>query len=288
MVVFLNGMFVPEEKAVVSVFDRGFLYGDGLFEAIRIFNGKPFRWPQHWERLQQGAKFLKIKLPFPLEKLYTAAGELIVKNKMPDALLRITLSRGVGAHGYLPQNASKPTLFMSLRPAPKISRKIPVQWNLMFSAFHLMAGDPLAHYKTANKLPQVLARAEAAATGANEALLTSTDGFVVEGASSNLFWVKRGVIFTPPLAAGILPGVTRAVVFEIASGLKIPIRQQNIRSRDLGRMDGVFLSLTSLGIVEAKTLDGKILRRSPVTGSLARAYNEILMNSSACNPGRKR
>jgi aminodeoxychorismate lyase len=288
VLVFLNGRFVPEARAVVSVFDRGFLYGDGLFETIRVSNGRPFRWLQHWERLRQGAKFLKIKLPYTPDQLLAFADKLITKNKMPDSLLRISVSRGVGTPGYLPQKANRPTLIMSLRPSPKISRKIPAQWKLIVSSFQLMAGDPLAQYKTANKLPQILARTQASADGADEALLANSDDFVVEGASSNLFWVRRGVICTPPLVAGILPGVTRALVFEIAAGLNIPVRQQNIRVQDLARMDGVFLSLTSLGIIEAKTLDRKILRKSPVTGSLAQVYNEMLMNSSACNPGRKR
>jgi aminodeoxychorismate lyase len=278
MVVFLNGKFVPEAKAVVSVFDRGFLYGDGLFEAIRVFNGRPFLWSSHWERLRQGAKFLKIKLPFPSEKLLACAGELIAKNKLPDALLRIALSRGLGAPGYLPHRANKPTLAMSLRPAPDINPKTPPQWKLVVSSFRLMSGDPLACYKTANKLPQVLARAETAVAGADETLLVNTDRHVVEGASSNLFWVKHGAIYTPPLAAGILPGVTRAVVFEIAGRLNIPIQHQNIQARDLLRMDGVFLSLTSRGIVEAKSLDGKALKKSPVTRLIADAYRKILTN----------
>lgn len=287
MLVFLNGRFVPEEKAVVSVFDRGFLYGDSLFEAIRVFNGKPFRWPQHWERLRQGADFLKIKLPFAPDKLLMFAGHLIAKNDMPDSLLRITLSRGVGAPGYFPKNVKAPTLAMSLRPAPKINRTSPPRWKLIVSSFRLMAGDPLARYKTANKLPQVLARAEAAAAGADEALLVNTDGFVAEGASSNLFWLKHGILCTPPLAAGILSGVTRAAILEIAWQLKIPFRQQNIRPGELARVDGVFLSLTSLGIVEANSLNGKILKRSPVTALMAHAYNELLKTSSACNAVNK-
>lgn len=219
--------------------------------------------------------------------MFAIAGELIAKNKMPDALLRITLSRGIGAPGYLPQRTSKPTLAMSLRPSPKIGGPNPAQWHAIISSIRVAAGDRLAHYKTANKLPQVLARAEAGAAEADEALLVNTDGHVVEGASSNLFWVKRGVVGTPPLAAGILPGVTRAVVFELAKRLKIPIRQQDIRPGELARTEGVFLSLTSLGIVEARSLDGRILKKSPLTVQLARAYRELLMNSSACNAGRK-
>jgi aminodeoxychorismate lyase len=277
--VFLNGKFVPEERAVVSIFDRSFLYGDGLFETIRIFNGKPFRWRQHLERLQRGAEFLKIKLPFAPKKLEKFAAQLVVKNKMPDSLLRLTLSRGVGARGYSPKNANQPTLAMSLHPAPKMDLKNPAKWKLIAASFRLPANEPLAQFKTCNKLPQILARAEADARGANEALLLNTDGFVVEGASSNLFWIERGTIFTPPLSAGILSGVTRAVVFEIASKLKISVREKNIRLKNLAQANGIFLSLSSRGIVEAKLLNGKVLKYSPLTKQIAAAYHELLLKS---------
>lgn len=282
MLVFLNGKFVSEEKAVISVFDRSFLYGDGLFETMRIVNGKPFRWGQHMQRLSQGADFLKIKLPFSSPQLLAFALELITKNQMPDSLLRLTLSRGIGAPGYSPKGAGKPALVMFLRPAPKITPKLP-QWKLITSSFQLPANDLIAHFKTCNKLPQVLARTEADAVGADEALLSNTRGFVVEGASSNLFWIKNGVVYTPPLKAGILTGITRAVVFEIASSLRIPVREKNIRLKELARADGVFLSLSSFGIVEAKSLDGKNLRKSPLTGRVADTYNQLLTDSSACN-----
>ena len=283
MLVFLNGKFVPERKAVVSVFDRAFLYGDGLFETMRIANGRPFRWEQHMQRLEQGAAFLRIKLPFSPAKLHALVIKLAARNKTRDTLLRLTLSRGVGAPGYSPRNAKSPVLVMSLRPLPKMGQGNVTQWNVITSSFRLPAGDPLAVFKTCNKLSQVMARAEADAAGADEALLANTSGFVVEGASSNLFWLRRGVLFTPPLAAGILPGVTRTVVMEIASRLKIPLRQKNIRLRELLQSEGVFLSLSSFGVVEVKSLDGSVLKRSPLTAQIARAYEELLLNSSACN-----
>ncbi|HZF00489.1 MAG TPA: aminotransferase class IV [Methylomirabilota bacterium] len=280
MLVFLNGKFVPEEKAVVSVFDRGFLLGDGLFETIRVFNGKPFRWQQHLERLQRGAKFLKIKLPFMPKQLHAAAAKLIAKNKMPNSLLRLTFSRGVGERGYSPEGAGCPTLVMSLHPSPKTDFKNLLKWKLITSSFRLPANEPLGQFKTCNKLPQILSRAEADAASANEALLLNTDGFIVEGAGSNLFWIEHNAVCTPPLAAGILPGVTRAVVLEICSELKIPVREKNIRLKNPARVDGIFLSLSSFGIVGAQSLDRKKLKQSPLTNQIARAYNELLIKES--------
>ncbi len=275
MLVFLNGQLVPEERAVVSVFDRGFLYGDGLFETMHIYRGKPFRWEQHFERLQRGAAFLKIKLPHSSEALRRFADELIAKNNMPDALLRVTLSRGVGVRGYSPKGAENPTLVMSLHPAPKNNDEV-LHWKLITSSHRLPANEPLAQFKTCNKLAQILARAEADAAGADEALLLNTDGFVVEGASSNLFWIDGDTVCTPPLAAGILPGVTRGVVLEICEQLSLKTREANITIEELKKADAIFVSLSSLGIVEAASLDNDPCRHSPLSLKISHAYEELV------------
>lgn len=284
MTVFLNGQFVPEASATVSVFDRSFLYGDGLFETLLISNGKPFRWRQHLERLERGAAFLGIKLPYPPDALAGLAAELIAQNKMPESLLRLTLSRGVGVRGYSPKGADKPTLVMTLHPLgapvsdPAGSSRagaatgVLLRWRAHTASFRLPAGEVLAQFKTCNKLAQVLARAEAEAAGADEALLLNTDGFVVEAASSNLFWVRDGTVCTPPLAGGILAGVTREVVGELCARLKLPLREENIAPSELRGAEAVFLSLSSHGVVELVTLDGHALKTSPVTGRLQAAY----------------
>jgi len=276
VLVFLNGRFVPEERAVVSVFDRSFLYGDGLFETMRVFRGKPFRWEQHIERLQRGADFLKIKLPFAPAALRQFADELVAKNNLPDALLRLTLSRGVGVRGYSPKGAEQSTLVMSLHPAPVCDANNPPRWKLIASTHRLPANEPLAQFKTCNKLAQILARAEADAAGADEALLLNTDGFVVEGASSNLFWIEDHTVCTPPLAAGILPGVTRAVVLEICRQLGLATREANISAKQLRGVSGVFVSLSSFGVVEIVSLDGENVKKSPISQQIQQRYREIV------------
>ena len=277
MLIFLNGQFVPEKRAVVSVFDRSFLYGDGLFETMRVFRGKPFRWEQHMERLQRGADFLKIKLPFAPEALRQFADQLIAKNNLPDALLRLTLSRGVGVRGYSPKGAENPTIVMSLHPAPAHDANTPPpRWKLIASSHRLPANEPLAQFKTCNKLAQILARAEADAAGADEALLLNTDGFVVEGASSNLFWIENGAICTPPLAAGILPGVTRGVVWEICRELGFQVHEVNIKVDKLKCMDGIFVSLSSFGVVEVNSLDGEIVKASAISKQIQEHYTKLV------------
>jgi aminodeoxychorismate lyase len=284
MLVSLNGRLVPEEQAVVSVFDRAFLYGDGLFETLRVLNGKPFRWAQHIHRLRRGAAFLNIPLNFEPDTLRGFAGDLIRQNEMPDALLRITLSRGVGPRGYSARGADRPALVMSLHPASSPGAR-PAgpepRWKLITASPRLPAGEALAQFKTCNKLPQILARAEADAAGADEALLLNTDGFAVEGASSNLFWIEDGAMCTPALAGGVLAGVTREVVLELCRSLGIEAREGRATPEELLRRQGVFLSLSSWGVVEALSLDGHPLVQSPLTGRLRAAYVDLLNAETA-------
>jgi aminodeoxychorismate lyase len=275
MIVFLNGEFVPEERAVVSVFDRGFQYGDGLFETMRVYRGKPFRWAEHIERLRRGAEFLKIRLPFTEKELEGFARQLIEHNATPESLLRISLSRGVGKRGYSPKGADRPTLVMSLHPAPEDARK-PPEWRVITALPRLPAKEPLAEFKTANKLPQIMARAEADAAGADEAVLLNTNGEIVEGGSSNLFWIQDGTVCTPPLTTGVLAGVTRLVVFEICQKLGLKTREAALTPEELLETEGVFVSLSSRGVVEVVSLDGRKLNRSPVVGRIRTAYQELI------------
>jgi len=280
MVVFLNGQFVAEERAVVSVFDRAFLYGDGLFETIPILGRMPFRWDQHLERLERGASFLGIATPFSAAQLRKSLERLLQENSMADALLRLTLSRGTGLRGYSPKGADKPLAIMSLHPAVALNSSQPFQWQLITSSFRLPANEPLAQFKTCNKLPQILARAEAEAANADEAVLLNTNGHVVEAASSNLFWVEHGNVCTPPLNSGILAGVTRSIVIEQCCKLNLPTRETNLKPDQLPATDGVFLSLSSLGIAEAISFDGHPLPCSPVTARIYAAYLELLRSET--------
>ncbi len=280
MMVFLNGRLVPQAQATVSIFDRSFLYGDGLFETLRVVRGRPFRGGEHWERLQRGCRFLKIRLPVSHTELAEGIDDLVQLNQMSEAILRVTVSRGVGVRGYSPEAAVSPTLVMTLHPLPEAWTSArtgqPVQWKLQTSSQVLPSGAPLAHFKTANKLPQILARAEAAAAGADEALMRNSEGFVIEGSAANLFWIGRDTVYTAPTDSGILPGITRAVILALCRELGLTIREQLIPPAALTGAQGVFLTLSSLGVVEAVALDGRGLARSPLTQRLAQAYEELL------------
>jgi aminodeoxychorismate lyase len=273
MIVFLNGHFLPETEAVISINDRGFLLGDGLFETVRVVHGKPFRFAQHLERLARGADFFKIKLPFALKEIQRFAAQLIEENKMSDAILRLTLTRGTGERGYTPGNENKPTLAMTLHAAPET----PVEWNLITSSFRIPAADPISSFKTTSKILHVLARAEAKEKGADEALLVNTNGEVAETASGNLFWIYHDQICTVPTGRGVLPGVTRAVVLEICQTLGLQTNKCVIKPEALRNSEGIFVTQSALGIIPVSVFDGKTVKPSPLVDPIAQAYNEMLL-----------
>jgi len=280
MIVFLNGQFIPEEQARVSIFDRGFLYGDGLFETVRVANGKPFRWDQHLTRLWKGLRFLELELPFSAEKLTVMATELVQRNQTCEALLRLVVSRGVGPRGYSSRGAARPSVVMSLHTAPGIDVDVPRQWRLATSSVRLTTAEPLSMFKTCNKLAQIVARDEADAVGADEAILLNPAGWAVEGTGSNLFWIQGATLFTPPLSSGALPGITRAAVFELCQKLGLPCQEVNITPEQLLLSEGVFLTLSSLGIVAASHLDNRPLAHSSIIERLSAAYSELLFSET--------
>ena len=275
VVVFLNGQFIPEAQAVVPVNDRSFLLGDGLFETVRVVHGRPFRLPQHLDRLARGAGVLKIKMPFSSEQLQEFAARLIAQNQVPDAILRLTLTRGSGGRGYTPGAESKPTIVMTLHSLPPPAN--PAGWKLITSSFRIPAGDPLASFKTTSKILHVMARAEAAERGADESLILNTNGEVAEAAGGNIFWVSDGTICTVPVGCGILPGVTRAVVLEICRTPSLPVNERVIRPEDLKNSKGVFITQSVLGIVPVTVFDGTPIAPSPLVDQIVRAYCELLI-----------
>ncbi len=276
MLVFLNGKFLPEADAFVPLNDRGLLLGDGLFETLRVANGQPFRCAQHLERLVRGAEFLKIKLPFTPKEIQKFAEQLIEKNELADAILRVTLTRGAGARGYSQKNSGAPTLAMTLHPLPIVNADEPLQWSLVTSSFRVPASDVLAGFKTTSKILNVLARAEAEEQGADEALLLNTNGEVAETAGGNLFWVYQDAVCTVPTGRGVLPGITRAVVLEICQSLGLATNKRIIKPEHLRNAEGIFVTNSAFGIVPVAAFDSLPVAPSPLVDEIASAYNEML------------
>ncbi len=274
MIVFLNGQFVPEADAVVSIFDRGFLYGDGLFETTRVCDGRPFLWGRHLARLRHGAELLQLNMPLSDAALTDFAAQLIERNQMPDSVLRLNLSRGTGPRGYSTKGCEKPTIAMSLHPAPELENAKSIR--LITANQPLASDDSLTQAKTSNKLTNVLARSKADAHGADDALLINTHGDVAEATASNLFWISGNTVSTPPITSGAVAGITRGFVIELCQRLGLTARETAITRAQLTSTEGIFLTNSVQGITEASTLDGAPIPQSPLTARLRGAYTEAL------------
>ena len=281
MFALVDGQLVSEEQAVVPATDRSFLFGDGVFETIPVFHQKPFRWAQHLERLTRGADFLKIRLAFAPKELRALAGELIERNQMPDAMLRLTLSRGSGERGYSPKGADAPRIVMTLHARQPVDPQNPPLWRLHTSSYKLPASDPLSSFKTNNKLLHILAQAEAEAADADQALMLNTNGEVAEGSSATLFWIYRDTVYTTPTGRGALPGITRAVVLELCQALNQPTNKRVIKPESLRKSEAIFLSCSSLGIVPVIAVDDDPIPTSSLVEKLVATYHEVVQRETA-------
>lgn len=255
--VYHNGRFISASEANVSIFDRGLLYGDGLFETVRIHNGQPLLWQPHFERLNQGADYLRITIPSSAADLLAALLRLIELNHSPLAILRLTLTRGIGPRGYSTAKTSMPTLLMTLHPAPVMDPEHLLTWRMITARIRVSPDDPLTRFKTCNRLPYILARQEADDAQADDALILNTRGEIVETSCANFFLVRQGVLSTAPLSAGALPGITRACLLQQASGVGLTVCERPIAYSDLDHADALFVTNSSFGVVQIVQLDQK-------------------------------
>jgi branched-subunit amino acid aminotransferase/4-amino-4-deoxychorismate lyase len=206
------------------------------------------------------------------------AEQLIARNQMPDAILRVMLTRGPGPRGYLPGQAGPPTLVMTLHETPALAADAQAVWNLVTSPYRISAADVFAAFKTTSKILHVMARADAHSRGADEALLVNTNGEAAETATGNLFWVYQDKICTIPTGRGVLPGITRAVVLEICQALGLPTNKRVIKPEALRRAAGIFVTQSALGVVPVSVFDGEPVPLSPLVDQIACAYQELLVS----------
>jgi branched-chain amino acid aminotransferase len=249
MQVFLNGKFVPEKKAKVSVFDPGFRYGGGTFETLLVRDGEIQLLREHLQRLHKGAKDLKMKVLYADDKIIKIAKELVERNKIKKAMLRIVLT---------PE-----TFLMHLSrfpERPKVARVCFVKMERC-----------LPWLKTLNYLPTVLAQAEAEKRGFDEALLVNREGYVLEGGRTNFFWVKKGRLFTPPLGEA-LSGITRAKVIDLAKQLKIKFVEKKVKAKELLLADEIFLTNAPMEIWPVVGVEGARFAVGAVTKLLQEHY----------------
>jgi branched-chain amino acid aminotransferase len=281
MKIFIDGKYVDQADAKVSVFDHGVLYGDGIFEGIRAYNGRIFRLKDHLRRLDESARAILLKLPLPIADIGKAIIETVRQNNLKDAYIRLVVTRGVGDLGLdMRKCKSGATLFIiadhiELYPEEFYEKGL----TLVTSSIRQKGLDQVTPgVKSLNYLANILARAEATAAGAQEAILLNATGHVSECSGDNIFFIKDGKIFTPPTSAGILVGVTRNVVIELAqSKLGIKVVERNFPRYDLYSADEVFLTGTGAEVIAGVKIDGRVIGKGvagPTTKTLIKHFRE--------------
>jgi branched-chain amino acid aminotransferase len=280
LTIFLDGEFVAEEDAKVSVFDHGLLYGDGIFEGIRFYNGGVFRLHEHLERLWDSARSICLEIPMSRSEMTEAVLETIRKNDLRDGYIRLLVTRGVGNLGLNPAQCKQPSVIIIattivLYPAEMYQRGLTV---VTVATRRTGPGALNPAVKSLNYLNNVMARIEANLSGADEALMLNDQGCVAECTADNIFVIKRGEIFTPPITAGALRGITRAVVFEIAAELGIKISETYISRHDVFIADECLLSGTAAEVIPVIKADGRQIgtgKPGPISLRMIALFREI-------------
>jgi branched-chain amino acid aminotransferase len=276
----IDGRIVPPEQALVSVFDRGFLYGDSVFESLRTYGGVPFALDEHLARLERSAARVFIALPVSLAVLRGEILAALDSHGSPEAYLRVTLTRGIGrALGLDPELAEQPlrvvlVATLSVPPAELYERGMAA---ITFRAERPSDAPAVADAKIGNYLLAVLAMRRARAEGAGEALLEDENGYILEGSTSNLFAVFAGRLLTPPETAAILPGITRAHTLAIAADMGLAIELRTPQKSELLQADEVFISSSIRELVPVVSIDGQRVGPGvpgPITRELLRRFRE--------------
>ena len=268
----LNGRLVDQAEARIDPLDRGLLLADGLFETLRAYTGHPFRLEAHLARLTAGARLLGIPLPTATE-LASSVGATLSANRLERASIRITVTRGTGPRGLLPPPDPRPTVIIAAHPLPAAR---PTSMTARLADIPRNEHSPLARIKSLGYLENILALREAAAAGADEALMLNTVGRLASGSRSNLFLVLGGVTTTPPLSEGALPGVTRAAILELASAHGIPVREAPVAIAEIADAEEAFLSNSLLEIVPLTRIGEKTLPLGPVGAEISRLYRALV------------
>ena len=277
--IYLNGQLVPSEQAVVSVFDHGYLYGDGVFEGIRIYDGVIFRLDEHLERLYDSAKSILMTIPIAYEEMAQAVMDTVRANGLQKGYIHLVISRGPGDLGLDPRNCPKPTIVI-IADTIKLFPEEFYQNGLKIVTVPTRRNSPAAlnpQIKSLNYLNSVLVKIEAAQAGALEALTVNADGYVCEGSGDNVFIIKKGKVYTPPVYLGALDGITRREIFAICEHLGITLVETPFTRHDVYIADECFLTGTAAELIPVVGVDGRTVgegKPGPITKQLHQAFHQ--------------
>ncbi len=282
MKIYLDGKFVDSADAKVSVFDHGLLYGDGVFEGIRVYGGNVFRLEEHLERLEYSARALMLKLPLTRAEIRDATCETCRINGLKDGYIRLVVTRGVGDLGLAPWLCPKPSIFI-IASTISLYPKEHYENGLSIVTVPTRRVNPAAMpptVKSLNYLNNILGKIEARQFGALEAIMLNDQGYVAECTADNIFIVHKGQILTPAASQGALKGVTRSTIFDIARDLGVSIRETDLTRYDIWIADECFLTGTGAEVVPTVKLDGREIgdgRPGPVTKRVLEAFRKRVL-----------
>lgn len=280
--IFIDGKFYPKSEAKVSVYDHGFLYGDGVFEGIRVYDGAIFKLEEHLDRLFSSAKSIMLNIPMSKEELKAAIIETLRKNGLRNAYIRLVVTRGIGDLGLDPRKCSNPSVIIIAEPMIVLHDERVKEEGItaMISWVRRDPIDATSHeIKTLNYMNSILAKIEANLCGVDEAICLDTKGYVSEGAAENLFIIKNGKIYTPPIATGALAGITRNVIIELAKRLGYSVVEKNITPNELFNADEVFMTGTAAEIVPVRKINGRVIgegKAGLITRRLREEFNKLV------------
>jgi branched-chain amino acid aminotransferase len=259
--IYLNGELVEKEKAVVSVYDHGFLYGDGVFEGIRVYSGNVFRLKEHLDRLYDSAKAILLNIPHTYEEMEEIVLQTLRKNDFRDAYIRLVISRGTGDLGLDPRRCKAPNIVVIAEQLALFPQELYEKGITMVTVpTRRNRPDILSpKVKSLNYLNNIMVKVEATNAGADEALTLNTEGYVAEGSGQNIFLVKRGVLYTPPSYVGALEGVTRNAIIDLARELGYEVKEEPFTRYDVYVADEVFLTGTAAEVIPVVSLDSRVI-----------------------------
>lgn len=279
--IFLGGEFVKKEEAVISVFDHGFLYGDGVFEGIRVYSGNVFRLDAHLKRLFESAQSIMLKIPYTQEEMQQLIVETIRRNELDSAYIRVVVSRGKGNLGLDPSSCSKPNVIIIAEELAMYSQEF-YQRGIKIASVASRRNRPdvlSPQVKSLNYLNNILVKLEANQAGVQEALMLNDQGYVTEGSADNIFIVKNGVIYTPPVYLGALEGITRNAIIDVARAKGYEVRETPFTRHDVYVADEVFLTGTAVEVIAVIEVDRRQINNGTpgeITKVLLKEFRKIV------------
>jgi branched-chain amino acid aminotransferase len=281
-VIYLNGEYVSKENAVVSVYDHGFLYGDGIFEGIRIYDGNIFKCKEHLKRLYKSARSIMLDIPLTYEEMQAVLVETVRRNGLRDGYIRLVVSRGPGDLGLDPRRSPRANVIIIVEKLSIFPEEAYINGlRTVSTSTRRNIPDALnPKIKSLNYLNNILVKIQANLAGVGEAIMLNAQGYVAEGSSDNIFIVKDDVVYTPPAYVGALEGITRAAIMEICEREGIVLKEEPFTLHDVYVADEVFFTGTAAEVIAVREVDGRIIgegKAGPITTKLLQEFRKIVV-----------